>query len=135
MKNLKVWQKLVLMGLVFLIPFAVVTFKLISSVNTLGIDFARKELVGLKYLSPLRNLLQHTQQHRSLTHASLLGNRGVESQFLAARNEIKTAITEVDKADSLFSTELETNDQWKSIKEDAGNANGKCPNSFGKAEF
>jgi hypothetical protein len=36
MKHLKVWHKLALMGAVFIFPFAVVTYKMVSSVNTLG---------------------------------------------------------------------------------------------------
>ena len=41
MKNLKVWQKLALMGAVFMVPFAVVTYKMTSSVNALGTEFGR----------------------------------------------------------------------------------------------
>ena len=44
MKNLKVWQKLALMGAVFMLPFAAVTSKMTSSVNTLGVEFARQEI-------------------------------------------------------------------------------------------
>ncbi len=48
MKNLKIWQKLVLMGAVFMVPFAVVTYEMISSINRLGIEFARQESRGLE---------------------------------------------------------------------------------------
>ncbi|MEI9962620.1 MAG: hypothetical protein WDM76_16340 [Limisphaerales bacterium] len=53
LKNLKVGQKLALMGVVFMLPFAVVTYKLITSVNTLGVKFAIQESHGLEYCAPL----------------------------------------------------------------------------------
>ena len=48
MRNLKAWQKLALMGAVFMLPFAVVTYKLASSINTLGVEAAQRELRGLE---------------------------------------------------------------------------------------
>ena len=50
MRNLKTWQKLAVMGAVFMIPFAVVTYKMTSSINAMGVDFARLEVRGLEYL-------------------------------------------------------------------------------------
>ena len=46
MKNLLVWQKLALLGAVFLVPLIVVTYALLSSVQSLGIATARHELLG-----------------------------------------------------------------------------------------
>src|SRR5437879_11430948 len=62
MKHLNVWHKLALMGAVFILPFAVVTDKMVSSVNTLGTEFARREMLGLEYYTPLLKLLQDLQQ-------------------------------------------------------------------------
>jgi hypothetical protein len=56
MKNLKAWQELGLMAAVFVVPFAVVTYKMVSSINVLGAQFAEQELRGLEYYSPLRAL-------------------------------------------------------------------------------
>ena len=38
MKNLKIWQKLGLMGLIFMVPFVLTTSKMIAEVNALGVD-------------------------------------------------------------------------------------------------
>ena len=40
MKNLKIWQKLVLLAAVFMLPFVIVTANLLSAVNE-QVDFAR----------------------------------------------------------------------------------------------
>ena len=47
MKHFRVWQKLALLGLVFLIPFAVVAYRLVASVSATVIDFGQKEVYGL----------------------------------------------------------------------------------------
>jgi hypothetical protein len=53
LKNLKVWQKLALLGVLFLIPFAVVTYTMISSINTEKVEFAQLEILGTEYYVPL----------------------------------------------------------------------------------
>src|SRR5688572_17445660 len=64
MRNLKAWQKLGLIGLISMVPFAVVTYKMVSSINTLGVEFARQEIRGLEYYTPLAALLNNLQLHR-----------------------------------------------------------------------
>ncbi len=75
MKHLKMWQKLTLLSLVFLLPFAVVTYRYMEEVNALSVDFAQKEIVGVRYLKPLRDLLHDIQRHRTLSQAVLNGER------------------------------------------------------------
>jgi hypothetical protein len=47
MRNLKVWQKLALMGAVFILPFVIVTYRMVSTINVLALEIARQELHGL----------------------------------------------------------------------------------------
>ena len=47
MKHLKVWQKLGLMTLLFLLPCLALTYTLITSVRSLGLNQAEKELQGV----------------------------------------------------------------------------------------
>src|SRR5438270_2134 len=61
MKNLLVWQKLALLGAVFLVPLVVVTYALISSVHSLGIATARHELQGVEYGRALQQVLRDIQ--------------------------------------------------------------------------
>ena len=46
MRNLKAWQKLGLIGAISMLPFAVVTYKMASSINTLGVEFAGRRFAG-----------------------------------------------------------------------------------------
>ena len=45
MRNLKAWQKLGLIGAISMLPFAVVSYKMASSINTLGVEFAQQEIL------------------------------------------------------------------------------------------
>ena len=58
LKNLKVWQKLALLGVLFLIPFAAVTYTMVSSINSEKVRFAQLELLGTQYDAPLTVLLK-----------------------------------------------------------------------------
>ena len=76
MKNLKVWQKLVAMGIVFIVPFAVVTWKMTSVVNEHGVEFTTQELRGLDYYASLLPLFRDLQQRRGMAVATLSGDGG-----------------------------------------------------------
>ena len=56
MKNLKIWQKLLLLAVVFTLPFLIVTASLLSTVKE-QVDFAQGELTGVDYALPLLELL------------------------------------------------------------------------------
>ena len=74
MRNLKAWQKLGLIGAISMLPFAVVTYKMASSINTLGVEFARQEIRGLEYLHAAHDAAEDLQLHRGLTALSLSGD-------------------------------------------------------------
>jgi hypothetical protein len=100
MKNLKIWQKLALMAVVFIVPFAVVTYAMVSSVNTLSIEFARQEIRGLEYHRPLAALLKDLQQRRSMSSSWLGGDASfgdkVAASTAAIENDLR-AVAEVDQ--------------------------------------
>ena len=52
MKNLRIWQKLLLLAAVFTLPFLIVTASLLSTVKE-QVDFAADELTGVDYAIPL----------------------------------------------------------------------------------
>ena len=127
MKHLKVWQKLVLMGVLFLIPFAVVTFKLISSVNTLGVNFARQERNGLRYLKPLHGYVRSLQRHRGLAAGFLSGDTTFKSDLQREREQIADSTAAVDAVDMQLGAVLDTTERWRQIKSEAQNLVERTP--------
>src|SRR5690348_7131298 len=96
-KNLKIWQKLALMGLAFMIPLLAVSWRLISSMNDLGIVFAQKEVAGVQVISPLHKLLEDTQAHQVVLTAAAHGE-GSRDSISANASLIKEDLAAVDKA-------------------------------------
>jgi methyl-accepting chemotaxis protein len=88
MKSLRVWQKILLMGIVFALPLAVVTYRMTASINELGTEFAEQELRGLEYNRSLYALLQNLQQHRGMTTALLSGDKAFEQRVNRKRADI-----------------------------------------------
>jgi len=114
-RHLKIGQKLTLMGIVFMIPFAVVTYKLINSVNTLGVEFAVKESRGLEYCTPLLKLLPALQERRELICLATPQNP-LTAQLGANANEIQQDIREVDQVDARLRDILHTTVEWQMLK-------------------
>ena len=115
MKNLKVWQKLVLMGAVFMVPFAAVTYKMTSSVNDLGTEFARQEIRGLEYYTPLLALLKNLQLHRGMAGASLSGDPSFKDSLVAKAADIENDIRRVNEVNERLKSSLRVSDKWMSL--------------------
>lgn len=115
MKNLKVWQKLSLLGLILLIPFAVVMWQLVSSVRTLNLEPARTELQGLEYLAPLRDLTHEIQIYHALSQASISGDPGAKNRAASHRDEIEKRLSAMDETDQRLNGALHTSKDWDAV--------------------
>lgn len=115
MHNLNMWQKLALAGVVFMLPFAVVTWKMASSVNTLGVDYARQEIRGLEYYTPALVLLKDLQQHRGMAAAWLSGDSSFKERLNSKGAEIENDLKNVDAVDRRLGTALSTTKKWTAL--------------------
>ncbi|MBM4258512.1 MAG: HAMP domain-containing protein [Deltaproteobacteria bacterium] len=91
-------KKLFMLSTIFTIVIAFLGFGRISYQKNLSIDFAQKEIVGVKYYVPVRNLLQHLQQHRSLSAVALSPGADVSAKEkrMAKEQEIESDILAID---------------------------------------
>jgi methyl-accepting chemotaxis protein len=115
MKNLKVWQKLTLMGAVFMVPFAVVSYKMMSSVNALGTEFARQEIRGLEYSTSLLALLKDLQLHRGMANTLLSGDISFKDRLSAKRADLEADIKKVDAVNQRLDNVLHTGKKWTAL--------------------
>ena len=104
MRNLKVWQKLALMGVIFLIPFALVTMKMVSAIDTLGVDFAAQELRGLEFTRPALTLVKDLQQHRDVASIVLNGEAGYRGRLDGVRADVEKDLAAIDELDKRLGT-------------------------------
>lgn len=116
MKNLKVWQKLTLLGVLFLIPFALVTYKMVSSINSEKVQFAQLELMGTEYDAPLTALLKDLQQHASMAAVWLGGDASFKDGVSAKGADIEGDIARVDAVDQRLNAALDTSKKWSELR-------------------
>jgi methyl-accepting chemotaxis protein len=113
MRNLKMWQKLALMGVIFLIPFALVTMKMVSAIDTLGVDFAAQELRGLEFSGPSLALVKNLQQHRDVASIVLNGDAGYRGRLEGVRVDVEKDLATLDELDRRLGGVLRTSARWK----------------------
>jgi methyl-accepting chemotaxis protein WspA len=116
MRNLKVWQKLAMMGVIFLIPFALVTMKMVSAIDTLGVDFAAQELRGLEFTGPTLTLVKNLQQHRDVTSLVLSGDTSYRGRLDGIRADVEKDLATLDELDKRLGSVLSTSARWKAIR-------------------
>ena len=61
--NLKYGQKFALIGLIILLPFAIILYQRLSELNE-GIEFVKKERLGVTYNMLLLDMMGEFQRHR-----------------------------------------------------------------------
>jgi signal transduction histidine kinase/DNA-binding response OmpR family regulator/HPt (histidine-containing phosphotransfer) domain-containing protein len=106
MKNLLVWQKLALLGAVFLVPLVVVTYALLSSVHSLGIASARHELLGVEYGQTLERVLHDLQLLRGM------GATGVAPDLTTRRDQLQRDLASLDSVNRRLHKGLQLGDDW-----------------------
>jgi methyl-accepting chemotaxis protein WspA len=116
MKNLRVWQKLAVMGAVFLLLFAVVTWKMTSSLNVLGVEFTRQEIRGLEYYTPALALVKSLQLHRGMSSAWLNGEASFKERLDAQRMDVESQIVNLDEVDRRLDSALHTTATWSVLR-------------------
>src|SRR6478735_6672816 len=121
MKHFRVWQKLALLGLVFLIPFAVVAYRLVASVSATVIDFGQKEVYGLHIAAPLRDVLQHLQQHESAADAGLRGDATFKPIQSDAAKGVQDSLQAVDAALGKYQDDFTKTKAWPALKTEISN--------------
>ena len=86
--NLKIWQKLAMIGLAFSLPIAVLLFLVIKGIND-NIRFSQWEKYGNEYQRPLEKLLEHIAQHRLLAQRSLSGDEWLKGELASKQVHIE----------------------------------------------
>lgn len=135
MRNLKTWQKLAMMGLVFMVPFAVVTFKMTSSINAMGVDFARLEVRGLEVYAPALDLLKSLQIHRAMANAWLHGDQSFKERLVGQRKEVEDSMKAFDEVEQRLTAVGKLTEQWNAVHTDAIDLIKKTPSLSADESF
>lgn len=120
--KLRVPVKLFLLVGILLVPLALLLIQFLQE-SAVNIEFAEKEILGVEYLRPLRQLYEHVPQHRGLTNAFMSGDRSQRDQLRAVQAAVDQdlrALEEVDlRLGAILGTEgsLEAlNRAWRDLR-------------------
>jgi methyl-accepting chemotaxis protein len=115
MNRLSYARKFSLIGLLLLLPLAVVSYLQIS-LATERVDFNQKESYGVSYITPVREILRQVQLHRLYYAAVLSGQSRFEDRLAQTRARIDQVVVEVDEQEARYGTMLQTTKPWTGIK-------------------
>jgi len=110
LRNLKFWQKMLLMSVLFALPLGFITFLYMREAGE-DIAHASKERMGTAYLTTLRKTLEIIPQHERQMSAN---------NFTAANttlNQIETSLSEIEKAESDYGVTLNTVSKFNSLRQ------------------
>ena len=115
MNKMSCSKKMLLISIAFLTPL-MITFYLLIVGQLASLDVAKKEQTGLRYIVPLRQLIQHFPEHRGMTNAYLSGNTSFKSKLLAKREQINQDILAINAVDKQLGAQLGATGKWQEIK-------------------
>jgi PAS domain S-box-containing protein len=119
-KNLKLKQWAVSAGAIalfslFTLPLKVIVYQLVAEIDV-GLEFTRKERLGLEYNKTLRNLLEEVIYHRHLADLYLKGQMKDEELLSNAQQKIEAAIQAIEGVEQRYDKTLQTGANWESIQ-------------------
>jgi len=101
--------KILWIGLTFSLPIAVLTYLMVSNINSY-IDFAAKEVRGDAYLRPLVDLLEATQDHQLTLHRCS-GSADCKARLAGLQSKAEAAYERLVEADRSHGVALEFTDE------------------------
>lgn len=116
MDRLSCSRKMLLISAAFLMPL-VITVSLLVVESRKSILLAEKQLLGMEYITDLRQLLQHIPEHRGMTNAFLSGNDTLEAKILAKRRQIAEDISVLDDIDARLGEKLDSTQRLQHIQQ------------------
>lgn len=116
---------LVALLLIFILPFAVVVYELVSEINV-KIEFAQNEKLGLQYNQHLRKLIEDIQQHRGMLNGYLKGDTSFQEKIILKESQIEDDIRAIDAVDQRLGVTLKTTERWSALKGNWQTLKGKA---------
>jgi len=106
-----------LLLLILILPFLGVSYLLNDELNNES-RFITRQKAGSDYLVALRTLLEHVQQHRDISYASLQGAREFEPKLAGLTERINEDLREIEKLDTVFESIAQSDGTWLTWRRD-----------------
>ncbi len=124
MDTMKFFQKFFLIWVLIIATAGLLLFLLTESLNK-DINFAKKELQGLSYIQPLKEVIITLQQTRGLTNAYLSGSQ-VKQKLRRIKQKLNAHLDTASKTNSKLGEKLGLAKDFAKIKSDITSLNAKA---------
>ena len=114
-KNLKVWQKLSLVGALLSVPIITLVYLFIQTQNK-QIAVSANARDGVEMIAPIRALLEQLPQHRGVLNGVLNGEESLKAQLPSIESKIEASIAAVDAATAKYGERIAASEGWEKFK-------------------
>ena len=108
--------KFALVGSVALIAIVILLIAMLIELSK-DIEFTKKEIIGLKYVSQITELVDYLQKHRGLSAGFLGGEQGFREKMLDMQQRINQKVQAIDDLEAKYGREMKISEDWKRLKE------------------
>jgi methyl-accepting chemotaxis protein len=115
MDMLRYTYKFILIGLMVLIPMAIMFYIFENQMKSL-IVFSENEKLGVEYIIPVKDLIADIQQSRGLAHRYINHDVSVLPKIDQTRKLIETDITKLQQIDTHLGKNLKTTEQFNNVE-------------------
>ena len=105
-KKIKIWQKLLLISLVFTLPITVMVTLLVRA-NNKNIESTQREQLGNVYQRPLEDILKFLALHRAQTRKLPLTEQNAKQELVKTQLNLDTAFAALASNEASLGNELE----------------------------
>ncbi len=119
--NITLTQQFSFLAVILALFLALISWEL--SVQKQTVDFAAKETLGLNYVLPVRQLIEHIPQHRGMTNAYLNGAKDFEAKIYEVRSKVDGLFADAFEEDKRTGAELglsadlkAVHNEWETLK-------------------
>ena len=109
MKKLTIAQKLLISNMLYVAPIIALTYFMYDA-RTADIDFAKSEIVGNTYETPLVSLLEHISRHKLVAQRALHGEANAKGELSSIQNQIDEDLKALSSADQKYGVFLKYTD-------------------------
>ncbi|MGH8586981.1 MAG: methyl-accepting chemotaxis protein, partial [Gammaproteobacteria bacterium] len=107
--------KLVLVGIVLWVP-ALFLIAVVLGEHSRDRAMAEQEEKGVRYLEPVRGLLQHLAEHCGMVNSVLMGDTGFTHEIAPKQATIAKGIEALEALESQYGQEFRSAEPWRRVK-------------------
>ncbi len=113
--NLSLAVKFSVVLMLFLLPTAAFVY-LYTTDRLQEVAFHERQIEGLKYVTPFKDLNVKMAEHRGMTNAYMNGNTSLQEKILERRKQVAVIMADIDRIIQSHNDDMQLAKQWQKLK-------------------